>query len=132
MLTKIDHLGIAVKSLEAALPFYQKVLGLEYTGEETVADQKVRVAFLKLGESKIELLEATDPGSPIALFIESRGEGIHHVAYRVDNLEEKLRELKNGGIKLIDEKPRAGAGGARIAFLHPRAALGSLIELCER
>ena len=132
MVKKIDHIGIAVKDLEAALKFYKEVLGLEATGTEVVEEQKVKVAFLPTGDSEVELLESTSPDGPIAKFIEKNGEGIQHIAFRVDNLEEKLAELKNKGIRLIDEKPRYGAGGARIAFLHPKTTCGTLIELCER
>ncbi|MCL6448238.1 MAG: methylmalonyl-CoA epimerase [Armatimonadetes bacterium] len=132
MVKKIDHIGIAVKDLAAAIKFYEEMLGLKATGTEVVEEQKVRVAFLPTGDSEVELLESTSPDGPIAKFIEKNGEGIQHIAFRVDNLEEKLAELKNKGIRLIDEKPRYGAGGARIAFLHPKATFGTLIELCER
>lgn len=132
MLNKIDHLGVAVKNLEASLEFYAESLGLGCTGEEIVPEQKVKVAFLPIGETSIELLEATDPDSPIAKFIEAKGEGVHHVAFRVENLEEALAELKAKGVRLIDEKPRVGAHGARIAFIHPKASNGVLVELCER
>jgi methylmalonyl-CoA/ethylmalonyl-CoA epimerase len=129
---KIDHIGIAVKSIEEAKKLYEGILGLKYEGSETVAEQKVTTAFFPIGDTEIELLESTDPEGPIAKFIEKRGEGIQHIAFRVDNIEEALEELKKQGIKLIDEKPRIGAGGARIAFLHPKATGGVLIELCER
>lgn len=132
MVKKIDHIGIAVKDLAAAIKFYEEMLGLKATGTEVVEEQKVRVAFLPTGDSEVELLESTSPDGPIAKFIEKNGEGIQHIAFRVDNLEERLAELKNKGIRLIDEKPRYGAGGARIAFLHPKATYGTLIELCER
>ncbi len=132
MVKKIDHIGIAVKDLAAAIKFYEEMLGLKATGTEVVEEQKVRVAFLPTGDSEVELLESTSPDGPIAKFIEKNGEGIQHIAFLVDNLEEKLVELKNKGIRLIDEKPRYGAGGARIAFLHPKATCGTLIELCER
>ncbi len=132
MLEKIDHIGVAVKDLEAALKIFRDCLGLEMTGVEEVAEQKVKVAFLPVGESKIELLQSTDPQGPVARFIESRGEGVQHIAFRVHNLEEKLAELKAKGVRLIDEKPRYGAGGARIAFLHPKSTSGVLVELCER
>lgn len=129
---KIDHIGIAVKSIEQARKLYEGILGLKYEGSETVAEQKVTTAFFPIGDTEIELLESTDPDGPIAKFIEKRGEGIQHIAFRVDNIEEALEELKKQGIQLIDEKPRIGAGGARIAFLHPKATGGVLIELCER
>lgn len=132
MLKKIDHIGIAVRDLEQALTFYCDLLGLECTGTEEVAEQKVKVAFLPLGETKVELLQSTDPEGPVAKFIEGRGEGVHHLAFRVENIEEKLEQLKASGVRLIDEQPRYGAGGARIAFIHPKAAGGVLAELCER
>ncbi len=129
---KIDHIGIAVRDLEQALPFYRDRLGLQVKGFEELADQKVKVAFLPVGESKIELLQSTDPAGPVAKFIEHKGEGIQHLAFRVTNLAEKLKQLKASGVALIDDKPRPGAGGARIAFIHPRSTGGILIELCER
>ena len=128
---KVDHIGIAVKSLADRSKFYE-LLGLESTGTEEVAQQKVRVAFFPSGDSEIELLESTDADGPIARYIEKNGEGIQHVALRVDNLEAALAELKTKGVRLIDEKPRYGAGGARIAFIHPQATGGVLLELCER
>jgi methylmalonyl-CoA epimerase len=130
--TVIDHVGIAVKSIDDAMPFWEGALGVKCSGRETVEDQKVTTAFLPIKESEIELLEATSPDSPIAGFLEKRGEGIHHLAIRVDNLEEALGSLKEHGVRLIDEHPRKGAGGARIAFIHPKAAGGILLELCER
>lgn len=132
MIKKIDHLGIAVKDLQAAIKFYEDMLGLKVTEIEEVAEQKVRVAFLPTGDSEVELLESTTPDGPIARFIEKNGEGIQHIAFRVENLEEKLAELKEKGVRLIDEKPRRGAGGANIAFLHPKSTFGTLVELCER
>lgn len=132
MIQKIDHLGIAVKSIDAAMKVYTDILGLKVTGIETVEEQKVKTAFIPVGESKIELLESTSPDGPIAKFIEKRREGIQHIALRVDNLEAKLKELKEKGVRLIDEKPRIGAGGAKIAFIHPKDTKGVLIELCER
>jgi len=132
MIKKIDHIGIAVKNLEEALKLYTEVLGLEVEGTEVVEDQKVKVAFLPVGDSEIELLESTDPEGPISRYIEKRGEGIQHIALRVDNIEQALEEVKKKGIKLIDEKPRYGAGNARIAFLHPKSTNGVLIELTER
>ncbi|MGI5901146.1 MAG: methylmalonyl-CoA epimerase [Desulfitobacteriia bacterium] len=129
---KIDHIGIAVKNLEETLKFYVDTLGLKLQGEEVVEEQKVKVAFLPLGDSEIELLESTEPDGPVAKFIASRGEGIQHIALRVKNLEEALAELKAKGVRLIDEKPRYGAGGAKIAFIHPKATFGTLVELCER
>jgi len=132
MVKKIDHIGIAVKDLDQALKFYEEVLGLKATGTEVVEEQKVKVAFLPTGDSEVELLESTSPDGPIAKFIERNGEGIQHIAFRVDNIEQKLAELKEKGVRLIDEKPRYGAGGARIAFLHPKSTFGVLIELSER
>ncbi|MEW6076770.1 MAG: methylmalonyl-CoA epimerase [Thermodesulfobacteriota bacterium] len=131
-LLKIDHLGIAVNSIEKGKNFWSDVLGLSFEGTETVEAQKVTTAFLPVGESEVELLESTAPDGPVAKFIEKKGEGIQHVAFRVDNIEAALAELKAKGIQLIDEKPRMGAGGAKIAFLHPKATSGVLVELCER
>lgn len=129
---KIDHLGIAVNKIEDGKKFWTDVLGLEFEGSETVAEQKVTTAFFPVGESEVELLESTAPDGPIAKYIEKRGEGIQHIAFRVENIEAALEELKAKGIRLIDEKPRKGAGGAKIAFLHPKATNGVLVELCER
>jgi methylmalonyl-CoA/ethylmalonyl-CoA epimerase len=129
---KIDHLGIAVNSIEDGKNFWTDALGLEFEGSETVEEQKVTTAFFPVGESEVELLESTAPDGPIAKFLEKKGQGIHHVAFRVDNVEAALAELKEKGIRLIDEKPRMGAGGAKIAFLHPKATNGILVELCER
>ncbi len=130
--TIVDHIGIAVKSIDSALNFWEKTLGVRCTGVEEVAEQKVKTAFLPLGDSEIELLEATAEDSPVAKFIEKKGEGIHHLALRVDNLEAALAELKEKGVRLIDEKPRKGAGGAMIAFIHPAATGGILLELSQR
>lgn len=129
---KIDHLGIAVNSIDGRKNFWTDVLGLSLKGTETVEEQKVTTAFLPVGESEVELLESTAPDGPIAKYIEKRGEGIQHVAFRVENIEQALAELKEKGIQLIDEIPRKGAGGAKIAFLHPKATAGVLVELCER
>jgi methylmalonyl-CoA/ethylmalonyl-CoA epimerase len=129
---KIDHLGIAVNSIEEAKKLFHDILGLEFEGTETVQEQKVTTAFFPVGDSEVELLESTAPDGPIAKYLEKRGEGIQHIAFRVDNLEEALAELKEKGIRLIDEKPRKGAGGAKIAFLHPKSTHGVLIELSER
>lgn len=129
---KIDHLGIAVNSIEQGKSFWTDVLGLEFAGAETVAEQKVTTAFFPVGDSEVELLESTAPDGPIAKYLEKRGEGIQHVAFCVENIEEALAELKAKGVRLIDEKPRIGAGGAKIAFLHPKATQGVLVELCER
>ena len=129
---KIDHLGIAVDSIEQAKKLFHDILGLKFEGSETVQEQKVTTAFFPVGESEVELLESTAPDGPIAKHLEKRGEGIQHIAFRVDNLEKALAELKDKGIRLIDEKPRKGAGGAKIAFLHPKSTHGVLIELSER
>lgn len=132
MIKKIDHIGIAVKSIEKASELFSNILGLKVAGEEIVEEQKVKVAFLLLGDSELELLESTSPDGPIARFIEKKGEGIQHIAFRVDNLEKVLEKLKEEGVRLIDKKPRYGAGGAKIAFLHPKSTNGILIELSER
>jgi len=132
MITKIDHIGVAVKSIDEASKVYTDILGLKLEGIEIVEEQKVKTAFIPVGESEIELLEATDPSSAVAKFIEKKGEGIQHIALRVESIDKALEELKTKGIRLIDEKPRKGAGGARIAFIHPKATNGVLIELCER
>ena len=130
--TVVDHIGVAVKDLKKALEFWEKTLGIPCVGVEEVAEQKVRTAFLPVKDTEIELLEPTADDSPVAKFIEKKGEGIHHIALRVENLEEALEELKARGVQLIDEKPRYGAGGARIAFVHPKATGGVLLELSER
>jgi methylmalonyl-CoA/ethylmalonyl-CoA epimerase len=129
---KIDHLGIAVKDMDAGKAFWRDILGLGFAGTETVAEQKVTTGFFPVGESEVELLESTAPDGPVARYIEKRGAGIQHVAFRVDDIEAALKELKEKGVRLIDETPRKGAGGARIAFLHPKATGGVLVELCER
>ncbi len=131
MFKKIDHLGIAVANLENSLNIFKNILGMECTGEEVVEEQNVKVAFLPVGESELELLESTSPDGNIAKFIEKKGEGIHHIAFEVDDLEAKLEELEKQGVRLIDKKLRYGAGGARIAFLHPKSTNGILVELCE-
>jgi len=131
MIKKIDHIGIAVKNLEEAANLYT-ALGLRVNHREEVKEQKVKVVSLQIGESHIELLESTDPVGAIGKFIESRGEGIHHIAVQVDDIATALENAKKSGIQLIDEKPRIGAGGARIAFLHPKSTRGVLLEFCER
>ena len=128
---KIDHIGIAVKNLEESSKLYE-LLGIASQGTEEVEELKVRVSFFPIGDSEIELLESTSPDGPVAKYIEKNGEGIQHIALRVDNLEEALAELKAKGVRLIDEKPRYGAGGAKIAFIHPKATGGVLLELSER
>jgi methylmalonyl-CoA/ethylmalonyl-CoA epimerase len=132
MIKKVDHIGIAVRSLENTLPFYTDVLNLPLLGIEEVDTQMVRVAFLQAGGTKLELLEPTSEESPIAKFIEKRGEGIHHVALSVDSIEDRIIEMKEKGIRMIDDQPRPGAGGASIAFMHPKSASGVLYELCEK
>ena len=129
---KIDHIGIAVNSIETGKRFWKDILGLDFEGSETVEEQKVTTAFFPVGDSEVELLESIDPDGPIARYLEKKGEGIQHVAFHVDNVEASLKELKEKGIRLIDEKPRKGAGGAKIAFLHPKSTNGVLVELCER
>ncbi|MBU4318816.1 MAG: methylmalonyl-CoA epimerase [Proteobacteria bacterium] len=131
-LLRIDHLGIAVNGIDEAGQFWTQVLGLPMEGTETVTEQKTTTAFFPVGESEVELLQSTQPDGPVAKFIESRGPGIQHVAFAVENIEEALAELKEKGVRLIDEKPRAGAGGAKIAFIHPKAAGGVLVELCQK
>jgi methylmalonyl-CoA/ethylmalonyl-CoA epimerase len=127
----INHVGIAVKSLDASIPFYRDVLGMAFEGTEEVAEQKVRVAFLAVGESRIELLEPTSADSPVAKFLEKNGEGVHHLAYQVEDIEATLAKLKSTGVRLIDEKPRCGAHHSLIAFLHPKATGGVLTEICQ-
>jgi methylmalonyl-CoA/ethylmalonyl-CoA epimerase len=127
----IEHIGIAVTNLEDAISFYEKVLGLTCYNIEEIPDQKVRTAFFQVGQTKIELLESTDPEGPIGKFIQKKGEGIHHIAFSVEKIEEQLVHATNMGITLIDCKPRKGAEGLDIAFLHPKATSGVLIELCE-
>lgn len=129
--THIEHIGIAVNSLDEAIPFYEKVFGLKCYNVEEVAEQRVKTAFFMVGQTKIELLESTDPEGPIGKFIEKRGEGVHHIAFAVDKIEDKLKEAENLGVKLIDCTPRKGAEGLTIAFLHPKSTFGVLTELCE-
>ncbi|RWZ60144.1 methylmalonyl-CoA epimerase [Halobacillus fulvus] len=128
---KIAHIGIAVKSIEDALPFYQNSLGLPLKGVEEVETEQVRVAFLKIGETMLELLEPLQDTSPIHTFLEKRGEGIHHIAFEVEDIEERLAQYKSQGIRLIHEEPKTGAHDSQIAFLHPKAANGVLVELCQ-
>lgn len=131
MLKKINHIGIAVNSIDEAAPFYRDVLGMQYEGTEEVAEQKVRVAFFVVGESRIELLEPTSADSPVARFLDKNGPGVHHVAYEVVDLPHRLAQLKAEGVRLVDESPRRGAHGTHIAFLHPKASGGVLTELCQ-
>ena len=130
--TVIDHIGVAVRNIDEALAFWEKTMGIKCEGVEEVKEQKVKTAFLPLKDTEIELLEGTSEDSPVSKFIEKKGEGIHHLAIRVDNIEEALEELKSKGVRLIDEKPRDGAGGCRIAFVHPKATGGILLEISER
>jgi methylmalonyl-CoA/ethylmalonyl-CoA epimerase len=132
MVNKLDHVGIAVKDLQATLKFYEDTLGLKSAGVEVVEEQKVRVAFLPIGDTEVELLESTEEDGPIAKFIAKNGEGIQHMAYRVDDIEAAIAEMKEKGVRMIDEKPRYGAGGAKIAFCHPKSTSGVLVELCQR
>ncbi|AJY69532.1 methylmalonyl-CoA epimerase [Geobacter sulfurreducens] len=131
MLTKINHIGIAVQSLADAVPFYRDNLGMAFMGTEEVAEQKVTVAFFQIGESKIELLEPTADDSPVAKFIEKNGPGIHHIAYEVEDIEAAIARLTADGARMIDAVPRNGAHGARIAFIHPKTSRGVLTELCQ-
>ena len=128
--THIEHIGIAVSSLEESIPYYEKVLGLECYSIEEVADQKVRTAFFRVGETKIELLESTDPEGPIGKFIEKKGPGVHHLAFAMDNVGEALQHAADQGVRLIDEQPRNGAEGLQIGFLHPKSTQGVLTEFC--
>lgn len=130
-ISHIEHLGIAVISLKDAIPYYESLLGSTCYAIEEVPDQKVRTAFFKVGQTKIELLESTDPEGPIGKFIEKRGQGIHHIAFAVKGIEGAIKEASEKGIQLIDQKPRRGAEGLDIAFLHPKSTFGVLTELCE-
>jgi methylmalonyl-CoA/ethylmalonyl-CoA epimerase len=130
-LSHIEHIGIAVKSLEEAIPFWENKLGLKCYNIEEVKEQKVKTAFFQIGQSKIELLESTDPEGPIGKFIEKKGEGIHHIAFAVKNIQDNLDELNEKEVQLIDKTPRQGAEGLSIAFLHPKSTHGVLLELCE-
>lgn len=129
---KVDHIGVAVKNLDEVLKFYEENLGMHVHGTEENEEQKVRVGFVPVGDTEIEFLESTTPEGAIAKFIEKNGEGIQHIALRVDNIEAALQELKDKGVKLINEQPRIGAGGSKIAFLHPKSTFGTLVELCEQ
>ena len=130
--SQIDHIGIAVRSIDEASRFYRDALGLECTGTEEIPDQRVRVVFFRVGEVRIELLEPTAADSPIAKFLEKKGPGLHHIAYLVDDLAATLAALKSAGVQLIDEAPRAGAHGMKIAFVHPSSTAGVLTEFCQR
>ena len=130
-LSHIEHIGIAVKSLEDSIPYWEKVFGLKCYAIEEVNDQRVKTAFFKVGQTKIELLESTDPEGPIGKFIENKGEGIHHLAFAVNNIEKSLAEAEEKGVRLIDKTPRKGAEGLTIGFLHPKSTIGVLTEFCE-
>lgn len=127
----IEHIGIAVADLKASISFYEKVFGLKCYNIEEVPEQKVRTAFFMVGQTKLELLESTDPEGPVGKFIEKKGEGVHHLAFAVTNIEEQLKHAEEQNVKLIDTKPRKGAEGLDIAFLHPKSTAGVLIEICE-
>ena len=130
--THIEHIGIAVKSLDEAIPFYEKVLGLECYAIEEVADQKVKTAFFMVGQTKIELLESTDPEGPIGKFIEKKGQGIHHIAFAQENVNDALKQAEENGVQLIDKTSRKGAEGLDIGFLHPKSTFGVLMEFCGK
>jgi len=130
-ISHIEHIGIAVKSLTDSIKYYEEVLGLKCYAIEEVADQRVKTAFFMVGQTKIELLESTDPEGPIGKFIENKGEGIHHLAFAVNNIEKSLAEAEEKGIRLIDKTPRKGAEGLTIGFLHPKSTIGVLTEFCE-
>jgi len=127
----IEHIGIAVANLDKAIEFYEKVFGLRCYNIETVPEQKVKTAFFMVGQTKIELLESTDPEGPIGKFIEKKGEGIHHLAFAVKNIEDQINHAKELGVQMIDNSPRKGAEGLDIAFIHPKSTSGVLIEICE-
>ena len=128
--THIEHIGIAVNSLEESIPYFEKILGLECYAIEEVADQKVRTAFFRVGDTKIELLESTDPEGPIGKFLEKKGPGVHHLAFAMENVGEALQQAEDQGIRLIDKEPRKGAEGLKIGFLHPKSTQGVLTEFC--
>jgi methylmalonyl-CoA/ethylmalonyl-CoA epimerase len=127
----VNHIGIAVRSIDAQRPFYEGTLGAVFEGVEDVPDQKVRVGFFRVRDVRLELLEPTDPSSTVAAFLDKRGEGLHHIAYTVDGIEARIAELKQSGLRMIDESPRPGAHHMRIAFVHPKSSCGVLTELCE-
>ena len=131
-ISHIEHIGIAVNSLDEAIPFYENMLGLKCYAVEEVADQKVKTAFFMVGETKIELLESTDPEGPIGKFIGKKGPGIHHLAFATSNVDESLSELEEKGVRLIDKKARKGAEGLNIGFLHPKSTMGVLTEICGK
>ncbi|QED48548.1 methylmalonyl-CoA epimerase [Cytobacillus dafuensis] len=132
MIKKVDHIGIAVRSLNEALPFYTEILKLPLLGIEEVESEKLKVAFLKAGETKLELLEPTSQESAVAKFIEKRGEGLHHVALGVESIQDRINEMKEKGIRMIQDTPKIGAGGAEVAFMHPKSTGSVLYEFCEK
>lgn len=131
-ISHIEHIGIAVNSLEEAIPYYEEMLGLKCYAVEEVADQKVKTAFFRVGDTKIELLESTSPDGPIGKFLEKKGQGVHHLAFAVDNVNDSLNELGEKGVQLIDKTSRKGAEGLNIGFLHPKATMGVLTEICGK
>jgi len=131
-ISHIEHIGIAVNSLEEAIPYYEKMLGLTCYAVEEVADQKVKTAFFMVGQTKIELLESTDPDGPIGKFLEKKGPGVHHLAFAVDDVNKSLNELEEKGVQLIDKTARKGAEGMNIGFLHPKSTMGVLTEICGK
>lgn len=131
-ISHIEHIGIAVKSLDEAIPYYENTLGMKCYAVEEVADQKVKTAFFMVGQTKIELLESTDPNGPIGKFIEKKGPGVHHLAFAVDNVNQSLKELEEKGVQLIDKTARKGAEGLNIGFLHPKSTMGVLTEICGK
>jgi methylmalonyl-CoA/ethylmalonyl-CoA epimerase len=131
MVKSINHIGIAVRSIDEQRSYYVEVLGAKYEGEEVVPDQKVKVGFFRVGDVRLELLEPTEPDSTVASFLEKRGQGVHHIAFTVDDLPTRIDELKARGIRMIDPAPRGGAHHNNIAFLHPKSSFGVLTEICE-
>lgn len=131
MVQNVNHIGIAVRSIEAQKGFYEGALGAVFESIEEVPSQKVRVAFFRIGDVRLELLEPTDPASPVATFLDKRGEGLHHIAFTVDDIQARIAELKRAGLRMIDEVPRPGAHHMQIAFIHPKSTFGVLTELCE-
>jgi len=127
----LNHVGIAVRSIDEQRPYYENTLGAEFEGLEEVANQQVRVGFFRINDVRLELLEPTDPSSPVAKFLEKRGEGLHHLAFTVENIQDRIAELQASGVRMIDESPRTGAHQMKIAFLHPKSTAGVLTELCE-
>lgn len=132
MISKINHIGIAVKSLEEQIPFYRDILQLEFEGTEEVPDQKVKVTMFRIGEIRMELLEPTDANSPIAKFIDRKGQGLHHIAYDTDNIKEEINKAQEKGIRMIDKTPRDGAHNTKIAFMHPKSTGKVLTEICQK